>query len=312
MKYRSVSTAIWTDDAILELSPEQKLVLLYLHTNPYASACGIYKMQVKTMAFQLGFQQDAFESALRGLCATAPDFVAMDWQTMEIGLLQYPKQTLIQASPGTMKYVQNEITNVKSQHLLRELISRNSATISKPYLSQLRRLQMEVINGGQNNGDVLQLPESQHDDGEKEKEKEKEKEREKERARAREENPLSPVSQNFDDASEKRASESIEKLTAYFRENPARWVELCAEARVKMSKEDFWENTKRWARWNADNYQVFQNPVKALTSGRNNFLSWLGNERIRQASDKAKRPAYADQPAPSPNAMRIHRKTKVS
>jgi hypothetical protein len=120
------------------------------------------------------------------------------------------------------------------------------------------------------------------------------------------------VNEKIEDASERRSSESIQKLTDYFVANPARWEELCDEARVKMSKADFWDNVKKWVRWNADNYQVHQSPVKALTSGRNNFLSWLGNERTRQAADKAKRPAYADQPQPSPNALRIHRKTKVS
>lgn len=182
MKYRSVATAIWTDDAILELSPEQKLVLLYLHTNPYASACGIYQMPLKTMAFQIGMQQDSFESAVIGLCAKAPDFIQVDWQTKEVALLQYPKQTLIQASAATMKHVSQEIEKVKSQSLLRELIARNSATISKPYVAQLRRLQMQAINETKSDGsygDVRNFTDNEVDMGEKEKEKEKEKEREK-------------------------------------------------------------------------------------------------------------------------------------
>ena len=107
--------------------------------------------------------------------------------------------------------------------------------------------------------------------------------------------------ENFEDASEKRSSESIQNLADYFVANPARWEELCNEARVKISKPDFWDNVKKWVRWNADNYQVHQSPVKALTSGRNNFLSWLGNERTRQAADKAKRPAPEPQPIAAPN-----------
>ena len=130
------------------MSPEQKLLFLYLHTNPYASACGIYKMQLRTMGFQLGLMHTPFESALKGLCAAFPDFVAADWQTGEVALLQYPKQVLISATGRALAVVAKEVEGVESQFLLRELIARNSATINKPYLEQLRRLQMRAINAG--------------------------------------------------------------------------------------------------------------------------------------------------------------------
>lgn len=157
------------------MSPEQKLLFLYLHTNPYASACGVYKMQVRTMSFQIGLTGSPFESALRGLVSAFPDFVAIDWQTNEVALLQYPKQLLITASKRVMGHVEKEIEKVESQHLLRELIARNSSTLSKPYLSQLRRLQAGVINTSRFNGDVAQLIDIQEDDRKKEKENKKEK-----------------------------------------------------------------------------------------------------------------------------------------
>lgn len=146
MTYRNVATAIWTDDTILSMSPEQKLVLLYLHTCPYTSACGIFTMHPRTMGFQIGLTHSPFESALKGLCAAFPDFVAADWETMEVALLQYPRQLLISANAKTMAIVGKDVQSVKSQYLLRELIRRNSAGLSAPYLAQLRRLQMQAIN----------------------------------------------------------------------------------------------------------------------------------------------------------------------
>lgn len=156
------------------MSPEQKLLFLYLHTNPYASACGIYKMQVRTMSFQIGLTGSPFESALRGLASAFPDFIAIDWQTNEVALLQYPKQLLITASKRVMAHVEKEIEKIESQYLLRELIARNSSTLSKPYLSQLRRLQAGVINMARFNGDVAQVVDIQEDDRKKEKENKKE------------------------------------------------------------------------------------------------------------------------------------------
>ena len=169
--YRVVQTNIWLDDTILSMSPEQKSWFMFLHVNPYAAACGIYKLHLKTMSFQMGYQSEPAENALVGLCGAFPDFVAIDWETMEVGLLQYPKQTLITASKKIMSYVEKEIESIESQYLLRELIARNSATISKPYLAQLRRLQAQKINETKFHGDLPQPPDNQH---EKRKEKEKE------------------------------------------------------------------------------------------------------------------------------------------
>lgn len=165
MNYRPVATTTWTDDIILGMSPEQKLIFLYLHTSPYTSACGIFRLHPKTMGFQIGLTHTPFESALKGLAAAFPDFVACDWETMEVGLLQYPRQLLITANVRTMAIVEKDILNVRSQYLLRELISRNSSGLSRGYLAQLRRLQMEVINTKDVNvllcGDLPQLIDNQ-------------------------------------------------------------------------------------------------------------------------------------------------------
>lgn len=172
MTYRNVATAIWTDDIVLGMSPEQKLIFLYLHTSPYTSACGIFRLHPKTMGFQIGLTHTPFESALRGLAAAFPDFVAVDWQTMEVGLLQYPRQLLIAANSRAMAIAGKDIREVKSQYLLRELISRNSAGLSAPYLAQLRRIQMEVINSRDVNvlldGDLPQLVDNQQTSPERE------------------------------------------------------------------------------------------------------------------------------------------------
>ncbi len=247
--YRQISVNIWTDDLFLSMSPEQKLLFLYLHTNPYSSGCGIYQLQLRTMGFQLGLTAAPIESALRGLAAAFPDFVAIDWETREVALLQYPKQLLITASKRVMGYVEKEIEKVQSQHLLRELIARNSATLSKPYLSRLRALQMENINEKRNfHGDVAQLIDIQEDDRKKKKENKNKKEREKESEpalpdfsiKARDTkavigNPdaYKNAIQTFKRLAAARRAEYPEKfLSAYFlfQQQKGRWYELAAPA----------------------------------------------------------------------------------
>ena len=146
MKYRNVATQIWSDDTILRMSPEQKLIFLYLHTSPYTSACGIFRLQLMTMSFQVGFAQESFESGLKGCAMSFPEFICVDWDTMEVALLQYPKQLLIAANNRTMAMVAKDIQEVKSQLLLRAMIAQNSATLSAPYLNHLRRLQTIALN----------------------------------------------------------------------------------------------------------------------------------------------------------------------
>ena len=138
------------------MSPEQKLIFLYLHTCPASTQCGVFKLPVKTASFQLGYTNSPLESALRGLCSAFPDFVAWDGVTGEIALLQYPKQTLIEANNRVLSIVINELKEVKSVYLLQQMIAQNSATIGKMYLSRLRQIQMQnVNNSGDENVNVI-------------------------------------------------------------------------------------------------------------------------------------------------------------
>lgn len=85
---RSVSTSIWTDDTILSMSPEQKLILLYLHTNQFTNDSGVYKMHWKMMAFETGMSFGAFESAIRGLVSSFPNIISVDWNTDQVTLFK--------------------------------------------------------------------------------------------------------------------------------------------------------------------------------------------------------------------------------
>lgn len=295
--YRSVSTSIWADDAILSMSPEQKLLFLYLHTNPYASACGIYKMQLRTMGFQLGLMHTPFESALRGLCAAFPDFVAADWQTGEVALLQYPRQVLISATGRALAVVAKEIEGVGSQYLLRELIARNSATINKPYLEQLRRLQMRAINEGKASltvadyrvveftpnfhGDLSQGSDNQQDDRKRESKVNESKlslpTREEEIESFENPNPIV-----WGNGTEVRLQKAQATLKAYFEKFPGRWKEIADQARNECGESQFFDELDAWIRRHADNLMITQDPVKALTSGQNLFISWLSKPWCRE------------------------------
>lgn len=155
MNYRNFSTGNWIDDTMLSMSPEQKLLFVYLHTSPFSTSCGIFRMQPKMMGFQLGFVSTPFENAVKGLAGAFPNHVAVDWETMEVALLKYPGQLLITATTRAMNAVAKDISLVQSIPLLKALIAQNSPSVTAAYRSRLNSLLMQRVNGNRAQTDAI-------------------------------------------------------------------------------------------------------------------------------------------------------------
>lgn len=63
-KLRSVNTRFWEDPFIEDLSPSEKLLFLYLLTNPLTNLLGIYELTIKRMAYDTGLSRDCIQKAL--------------------------------------------------------------------------------------------------------------------------------------------------------------------------------------------------------------------------------------------------------
>jgi len=63
-KLRSVSTAFWSDPFIEDLTPNHKLLFLYLVTNEKTNMLGIYESSIKKISFETGLKKD---DVLKGL-----------------------------------------------------------------------------------------------------------------------------------------------------------------------------------------------------------------------------------------------------
>lgn len=58
-EYRSVKTHMWRDDEWFQEQPtDARLLFIYLFTNPSASAAGIYRLPLRTIAFESGIPLD--------------------------------------------------------------------------------------------------------------------------------------------------------------------------------------------------------------------------------------------------------------
>ena len=65
-KRRSINTKFWDDNFVVELTPEEKLLFLYLLTNSLCNILGIYEISIKRICFDTGLSFESISKALKG------------------------------------------------------------------------------------------------------------------------------------------------------------------------------------------------------------------------------------------------------
>lgn len=64
-EFRSVQTRMWReDDWFQSLDTDARLLFIYLFTNPSASICGLYRLPIRTMAFESGLSVERVKELL--------------------------------------------------------------------------------------------------------------------------------------------------------------------------------------------------------------------------------------------------------
>ena len=63
-KQRIVNTKFWDDSYIAGLTPAEKLLFLYLITNPLTNISGVYELPLRRVAFDVGLSSEEVEVAL--------------------------------------------------------------------------------------------------------------------------------------------------------------------------------------------------------------------------------------------------------
>lgn len=64
-KQRYIRDSFWTDPYVEKLSPDYKLIFLYLLTNPLCNIAGVYEIRLKRMAFETGYDVEVVETILK-------------------------------------------------------------------------------------------------------------------------------------------------------------------------------------------------------------------------------------------------------
>jgi len=72
--FRNIHTRIWTDAWFSELQPDEKLMFIYLFSNPNASVCGMYEMPKRNISLDTGISLDRVSEILNKLSAAGKVF----------------------------------------------------------------------------------------------------------------------------------------------------------------------------------------------------------------------------------------------
>lgn len=63
-KQRMIRDSFWTDSYVEKLSPDEKLIFIYLLTNPLANVAGVYEIRNKRIGFETGYDVEVIENIL--------------------------------------------------------------------------------------------------------------------------------------------------------------------------------------------------------------------------------------------------------
>jgi len=150
------------------MSPEQKMIYLYLLTNPYTSNCGIFRLNFATMGFNLGIKEINIKTAFESFLLRFPGVIAFDEITKEVALLAWPKMQMGFFQQKSMLAAAKELEVVESLDLLRLMYQNSLSSRAKNlYEKEVRLRNINVINEKkqkipENSRHSPQLPDNQH------------------------------------------------------------------------------------------------------------------------------------------------------
>jgi hypothetical protein len=64
-KQRYIKDSFWTDPYIEKCTPDEKLVFLYLLSNPQCNIAGVYEARTKRMAYEMGYDVEVVDTILK-------------------------------------------------------------------------------------------------------------------------------------------------------------------------------------------------------------------------------------------------------
>ena len=102
-KNRMVNTRFWDDSYVARMGPNEKLVFLYLLTNPLTTIAGVYELSARRASFDTGLSQKEIGKVLEKLDKDGKIIRIGDW----IGIVNFIRYQSL--NPKVRKGIQVEL-----------------------------------------------------------------------------------------------------------------------------------------------------------------------------------------------------------
>ena len=154
--YRHVYLKFWKDDKVMELfSVEEKLLFLFLLTNPNTTQIGVYKILPKEIAFMTGFEEEEVSIMLE-LFEKEYKLIKYNKLTHEIAIVHWARYNLNKAGgKPMMDCISSELSRVEDVSLLQVILDHiKNEKIKQLYINVINREKGESSKV-ENEGEVI-------------------------------------------------------------------------------------------------------------------------------------------------------------
>ena len=154
--YRHVYLKFWKDDKVMELfSVEEKLLFLFLLTNPNTTQIGVYKILPKEIAFMTGFEEEEVSIMLE-LFEKEYKLIKYNKLTHEIAIVHWARYNLNKAGgKPMMDCISSELSRVEDVSLLQVILEHiKNEKIKQLYINVINREKGESSKV-KNEGEVI-------------------------------------------------------------------------------------------------------------------------------------------------------------
>lgn len=115
---RIVNTDFWEDGMVNDsFSPEDKYFMLYLMTNPHSKQAGIYKLNKKIAAFEMGYSPETVSSLIERF-STKYHRIIYSNETQEIAVLNAPKYNIVKGGKPVNDCIEKDLSQIKNRSLV--------------------------------------------------------------------------------------------------------------------------------------------------------------------------------------------------
>lgn len=114
---RVVDTGFWSDEKVMDFSPEDKYFWLFLLTNEYTTQLGVYYLPIKKAAFDLGYSVESVRVLLDRF-ETKYGLIKFSEMTDEVAIKNYLMYSIVKGGKPVYDCLIKEQNNVKDKSLL--------------------------------------------------------------------------------------------------------------------------------------------------------------------------------------------------